>query len=827
VTHPQLRKAITYLAEHCDGASTRDTEGFNRGDAAYGARMAVEMASGEDLDAREQFVILEILGKYRNRQLDPAGIALPTVEDLEAWTGSPKPEDLSHAREHVLSSLQRRESERKAAERKLREASLPEAIVSRQGALDLLASWDRKTPRFEQLLSAIRTIDYKHRRFQSSPSTGWVVPVALLPQLRAALAPFRVEWKDGLADIVVPAPSAPSAPGVDLGVPAPAPARAPIRVSFTHDNKRIRVDYDYNERLIDAFRSVTGGKFESTVGVKHWTFPPSKLGKLLEALDEWSGSLSYSPEIEQRVGAARTERAEEIAAERRQAEARRRMSEAALVAFSADKDRVTEAGYRLRDFQAAGVERILSGLASLYGVVVADDMGLGKTAEGLVTMRALRSVHPVKILVVAPGSVRDNWRREARYWETPIEVFSDHYSKIPHPLEHSDYVVLVDEAHKFQNPTSKRGEALDRLAKSERCLAVLPLTGTPDRNGRPSNLFPLLRLIRHPVAKNKRKYEARYCNAGETPYSKWDTTGASNLEELHEKIKDGLLRRRKQDPDIMAELPDKTRVFRQAEMTAEERRFFEAEIDRLTADYERRVEESARITREADRDLAAGLITPEEYEARTKDCISSEGGALVALTHLRHAASRAKVPSTIELAEDILAEGRQVVVFTEFEDTAREVAAHFRVPHLHGGVPTEGKGGDVSPRTKMVDDFQAGRTRVFVGTIKAGGVGITLTAASDVILQDRAWVPGDCIQAEDRCWRMGQKNAVVSYWIQAFEIDEKIDDLIVEKNKRAEIVLSGKAEGLSGTKMSASSVLRSLKVRSRKADDKETSPDVD
>ena len=92
----------------------------------------------------------------------------------------------------------------------------------------------------------------------------------------------------------------------------------------------------------------------------------------------------------------------------------------------------------------------------------------------------------------------------------------------------------------------------------------------------------------------------------------------------------------------------------------------------------------------------------------------------------------------------------------------------------------------------------ASTSKIFIGTIKAGGVGLTLTAANQVILVDRPWTPGDADQAEDRCYRIGQKNTVNAYWIQLGMIDEAIDTLLAEKRDRIELVLKGKRKTLHG-----------------------------
>ena len=143
------------------------------------------------------------------------------------------------------------------------------------------------------------------------------------------------------------------------------------------------------------------------------------------------------------------------------------------------------------------------------------------------------------------------------------------------------------------------------------------------------------------------------------------------------------------------------------------------------------------------------------------------------------------------MAGDILEEGQQVVIFTEFLETAKEL--HKRL----GGELLIGETA-VSDRQSLVDRFQSGQSKVFVSTSRAGGVGITLTAAQTVIMVDRPWTPGDTLQCEDRIHRIGQKNSVSAYWLQWHEIDIKIDTILEQKQERIELILEGKRKTLRG-----------------------------
>jgi SNF2 family DNA or RNA helicase len=285
----------------------------------------------------------------------------------------------------------------------------------------------------------------------------------------------------------------------------------------------------------------------------------------------------------------------------------------------------------------------------------------------------------------------------------------------------------------------------------------LALTGTPIKNGRPINLFPLLKATNHELAKNKRDFESYFCAAKVTRFCPWDVSGAAHLDELHARTKNVMFRRTKAQ---CLDLPEKTRMMRSAEVTGDALKTWKQSF------------------------LDAQL----EYEQNQG---MGKGEALVLLGKLRKAASVAKIETAIEMATDILEEGQQVVIFTEFLDTAKELNKHLGGELLIGETA-------VGDRQNLVDRFQSGQSKVFISTSRAGGVGITLTAAQTVIMVDRPWTSGDAMQCEDRCHRIGQKNSVSVYWLQWHEIDQKIDSILEQKQERIELILEGKRKTLRG-----------------------------
>jgi len=349
---------------------------------------------------------------------------------------------------------------------------------------------------------------------------------------------------------------------------------------------------------------------------------------------------------------------------------------------------------------------------------------------------------------------------------------------LPQPPD-DEYVIVADEAHYAKSgKKSQRGAAFLALAENPKCVATYALTGTPMKNGRPVELFPLLAAIRHPLSRGKTAYEKRYCDAGPTRFTRWDTSGASNLAELKQKTADAIIRRTKQE---CLDLPEKTRTIKPVDLSTDAKHVYDQTFYELRRRYHERV--------------------------RTGE-ISSEGEHLVLMTQLRQAGSIAKTDSAIEFADEILGQGHSVVLFTDFVESAKIIAeklADFGVELLTGEVVGNENvdGESIDRRQAMIDRFQNGTSRVFVSTIRAGGVGITLTKSSYAILVDRPLTPGDTIQAEDRLHRIGQNNAVTILWLQYGYIDERIDDLLQEKQIRINNVIAGEAQTMRSNSLNA------------------------
>lgn len=514
---------------------------------------------------------------------------------------------------------------------------------------------------------------------------------------------------------------------------------------------------------------------------KSWRFSTEAARPLLEAF----GDYEYIDPAIQAI-ALEQEREEAIAAQAKLEAAHQAGKALTELIANANLDEPLPCGWTLFQHQKEAVEWLLAHQrGTLYrGGILADHMGLGKTVSALIAARVLSVANNnLPVLVVAPASLRDNWIREAQKVGVAIEIFS--WAKVPKPLNTQRYIVIADEAHYAQNLASARTKKLLSLAEHENCLATWLLTGTPLKNGRPSNLFPLLQAIAHPLAADKRHYEEYYCNGYFKEIGRksvWDVTGSAHLDELSKNLSDALLRRTK---DECLDLPEKQRVRRAADLTTTQMRIYKADLAILAQEYRDRIAGAkAKAEAEEDDEEARKLWV----EARNLE----NAQALVTLGMMRKVGSLHKVDSACALAEELLEQGQQVVIFTEFLESAKLLYSSLEgCAELLTG---ETKQDD---RQKIVDRFQAGESKVFIGTISAGGVGLTLTAASHVILVDRPWTPGDAEQAEDRCHRIGQSLAVFAYWLQLGVIDDLMDNLISEKQERIDLVLKGKQKSLS------------------------------
>jgi SNF2 family DNA or RNA helicase len=516
-------------------------------------------------------------------------------------------------------------------------------------------------------------------------------------------------------------------------------------------------------------------------GKKEWSYPIAELPDVLDALEPFLDTFTLSPDIDALTTQTRQQR--ELEAQQRELEdaLQELTRQTALEIVEPYLNAPISNGQRLYPHQKEAVRTLIKQRRA----ILAHDMGLGKTRTALIAAKG----YDMPVIVIAPSSLRINWLREAEAVELPIEIWS--WAKLPEPFD-INYVLIADEAHYAQTLGTKRTTGF--LALAENARAVFCLSGTPIKNGRPINLYPLLLACQHPLSDDLSKYERKYCDAYYKPIGRkqvYDVSGASNLDDLHKKTKDIILHKKKEE--CLKDLPPKIRVMRQAEVSKQAEKAYNQTLNQLRTEHQERVdlkkEERIQALREEFGDGLDDILVQDELDAIEED--DENARALVELGMLRHAGSIAKVESAIELANEVLDQEESIVIFVAYRDSGTQIAQALGADFLTGDSSTE-------ERQAMIDRFQQKHTHALVCMIGAGGVGITLTAAQTVVLVDRPWTPGDAMQCEDRLHRIGQLGSVTAIWLQYGAIDEKVDTLLQQKQERISLVLEGKRKTMRG-----------------------------
>jgi len=418
-------------------------------------------------------------------------------------------------------------------------------------------------------------------------------------------------------------------------------------------------------------------------------------------------------------------------------------------------------GWKAFNHQEEGIKFLLKNKKCILG----DSMGLGKTYQSIV---AALEIDAERVLIVCPSSLKINWQREienfcedvsiikGKHWDPnrftimnydilknfhTIEERGKKYEEWELRREIVDFnpdLIILDEAHFVKNHKSIRGKILNDISKRFKIERFWLLTGTPIAN-RPMDYYNLLSIIESPVTNNWVHYAKTYCDGMRFRKGNkfiWVTTGASNLEELASKTRRTILRRNKED---VLDLPEKliTPVYLELQN--------ESEYKSVWDDYM------------SQRKLDGKKGNP------AKD--------LVEMTLLRTFIAMETVPYSIEKTEEALELGKKTIIFCNFNDEMDSFINHFgsKCVSVRGGMTDKQK-------QQSVDRFQEDDScMVFVGQIKAAGVGLTLTKAEIVIMNSLDWVPGTHEQAEDRAYRIGQKETVNIYYML---IDKTIDTLM-------------------------------------------------
>jgi len=425
-------------------------------------------------------------------------------------------------------------------------------------------------------------------------------------------------------------------------------------------------------------------------------------------------------------------------------------------------------GKELLPFQKAGLEFI----DLTFGrAIIADDMGLGKTIQALAYLQTYPDIRPT--IVVCPASVKFNWRNEINQWLTTTEnlvvidkgkpdiskasiviINYDILGKwLPNLKAINPEVIIFDESHMLKNSKAARTKAAKDL--SSEIDHVIALTGTPILN-KPVELFAQLNIVNPKAYPTNTffSYAKKYCDGHQNNFG-WDFNGSSNLEELSDELKGFMIRRTKEQ--VLPELPPKRRTMVLLPMSNRK---------------------------------AYDLAFAEFKAWRAAEEKPYERDVLEWLETLKKHCTTGKLTAAKEWVKDFLETENKLVLFGTHQMTIDFFMKEFKECAVKIDGSTSQK-----ERERAVYRFQnEEKIKLFVGNIKAAGVGITLTAASNVAFMELDWTPALHDQAEDRCNRIGQKTAVNSYYLLAeHTLDANILGMLEnKKNIIAEVMADDK-----------------------------------
>lgn len=726
-----IRRAVRCLAAVCDGARADDGTGFAAPDANLGAQVA---NLPDDLWTDEIYgYAYEMLHLYRRTQLPAFGIDYDEIE----------PEDVQGAKD--------------AAYRLVRKHRVQgERRIERHGDdLVLFSEYN------EALIAAIKALP--NRRWDKGRK-AWIVPAATTADVEALrVLVERFPFGDVSA--------------LD-GEFSAAPERDPAQVSapgsrFERHGTRIRVFFPYNPSALAVVKSAPGRQWDREG--KYWTVPFA------------SGSIDALARLHRDFGPfAGADLIDAIRGDATQAAAESRAADADY-----DVPGFGGPGLALMPFQRAGVS-----YASRKGsALIGDEMGLGKTVQALAVLQD-RDAFPA--LIVCPAILKENWAREAAKWlpgrsigivngTDPVKarevaeandvviVNYDilHSVAVERPRDAGPrtafrvregwdrFVALVgDEAHAWKNAKALRTKAGRALAKGK--AVRLLLTGTPVLN-RPIELVEPLRILGCLDAMGGYRGFLDSCGYYQDRWGGW--LGGDDpevLRQVNDRLREVCLVRRLK-ADVLSDLPPKRRT--SVVLPVDNRETIERALDDIIA-----------YLRETEGDAAAIKARYAEVLVRF--------GKVKALT------AKGKMAAAVEWIRNFLDAGdEKLVVFAyhrEVQEALYDALTDYRPVRIAGG-------DDNDARQAAVDAFQNDpERRVAVCSLKAAGMGLTLTAASNVAFVELNWAPWEHDQAEDRCHRIGQASSVNAYYLLGDAgIDMELGRLIDRKRTVVDAATDG------------------------------------
>lgn len=469
----------------------------------------------------------------------------------------------------------------------------------------------------------------------------------------------------------------------------------------------------------------------------------------------------------------------------------------------------------LRAYQSEGVSWLLFLRKIGFGGCLADDMGLGKTIQWITYLLALKEHQPADAasdtpalerqqetpsLLICPTSVLGNWQKELQRFAPSLRVHL-HYGpqrlkgeSFPEAVRNADIVlssytlvhldqkefqsvdwdcICLDEAQNIKNAYTKQSGAVRKLNGSHR----IAMTGTPIEN-RLTELWSIFDFLNPGYLGSLREFNQNFVQPIER------TKDSAKIAQVQRLIRPFLLRRMKKDPAIQLDLPEKNEAKVFVSLTAEQASLYENCIQDM-------FERLDRLSSMERRGLILSVLT------RLKQICNHPALFLKEQDYGNWRERSSKIERLLDMVSEIRQEGDRCLVFTQFVETGRLLQSVLQhelgetVPFLYGGTPK-------TERDEMVARFQdeslpdGKRGGIFLLSLKAGGIGLNLTAANHVFHFDRWWNPAVENQATDRAFRIGQKRHVqVHKFVTLGTLEERIDDMIERKQGLSQEIVGG------------------------------------
>ena len=513
------------------------------------------------------------------------------------------------------------------------------------------------------------------------------------------------------------------------------------RASLAEDGVIVRIQFSYDPTIIQEIKQLDGKKW--VPAWKRWEVPIStEVVERLKELDftltedilKWGDNVS-TPIVEQKIDWG-----------------------------------VLQMKKELYPFQREGVAFIE---AKKGRVLIADEMGLGKSLQAITYLQLHPELRPA--IIICPSSLKLNWLKEWRdstgdtcpevlSGRTPYKTSGDvliiNYDILSGWVDHlktiHPKIIIFDEAHYTKERSAKRTQAAKELCKN--VPHVIALTGTPVVN-RPIEMFNTLQILEPTRWSSFWKFAKKYCGAYQSRWG-WVYNGSSNTNELHQLLTQTVMIRRRK-AEVLKQLPAKTRTVIPLEITNRK------EYDMAEDDF-------------------LSWLSGKDKEKAIRAAYAE---AMVKMEMLKQLTAHGKMEQCIDWVNDMIESGQKLVLFCTHRVVVDTLMNKFKdiAVKVDGSVTGE-------DRAKAVEKFQTDSScMLFIGNIKAAGVGITLTAASNVAFLEYPWSPGDLVQAEDRIHRIGQEAESVNVWylIAVNTIEDSIIKLLDKKRKVIDSVVDG------------------------------------